>query len=269
MSTLSAVDHKVSLHPWLPPPPPSSYNNMASNSHTLDLVQPTLVEKGIGRIAFLRHANTLPKPVVENGTDFDRQVSPKGQEQAKEAGQTFARDLTPFYSKMFASPSPRTVETAKIVLETIPNHDGIEIDTSLYELYDMSAQPGSGRLFEKHGYAPLQTYVNDGTNKQDCVDARIGFGTYSHTCIHALLNALLADTSAPPSLNSDTTTTLWVVGHAMYLPSIVLGLATLLDCDEESKDLVLATNTKEAEGYLLDVEHKNVRLLQRPSTSSE
>jgi len=244
----------------------------------LDLVQPTLAAQGISRIAFLRHANTLPTPI--NGTDFDRPLSPLGKQQAQEAGTTFARDLQPYFTKMYVSPSPRTIETAQIVLDHIPPppppSPKMEMDTSLYELYDMSAQPGSGRLFEKHGYAPLKEYLNDTTNEQDCTDARVGFGMYSHSCINALMNALAATTPpAPPTTTTDGTgngsgggTTLWVVGHAMYTPSIVLGLATILDFDDTSKDLILSTNTKEAEGYLLDIANKEVSLLQRPSSTS-
>jgi hypothetical protein len=58
--------------------------------------------------------------------------------------------------------------------------------------------------------------------------------------------------------------TLWMVGHAIYLPAAALGAASLAGCRDQ--EVILSSNTKEAEGYLIDLENCTVECISRPSS---
>lgn len=46
--------------------------------------------------------------------------------------------------------------------------------------------------------------------------------------------------------------TLLIVGHAVYLPAAAMAVCSLLDCPRTSENVILQTNTQEAEGYLIN-----------------
>ena len=63
--------------------------------------------------------------------------------------------------------------------------------------------------------------------------------------------------------------TLWMVGHAIYLPAAALGVAAILDCAEAGMETILSSNTKEAEGYLIDLQKSEALYLSRPSSGQQ
>ena len=76
-------------------------------------------------------------------------------------------------------------------------------------------------------------------------------------------------TSVTSAASSDKATTLWIVGHAIYLPAAALGVASLLDCHSEGMETILSCNTQEAEAYLIDLETCRASYLTRPSSSQQ
>jgi hypothetical protein len=84
-------------------------------------------------------------------------------------------------------------------------------------------------------------------------------GTYAIACVEAMIDTV----SDPAQSNPDTVCTLMMVGHAVYLPAAALALASLVGCPSGSEKVILETNTKEAEGYLIGIEGGNVQYLSR------
>lgn len=93
-----------------------------------------------------------------------------------------------------------------------------------------------------------QTYV-DNDDPVDRHVAREVLGLYSRSVADSILDSLETDENS----DSDASKTLWVVGHAIYLPAAVLGIASLIGTDEVSKEMIASTATREAEGYVIDL----------------
>lgn len=238
------------LHEWLPCP-----NGMSGN---LDAFASTLAHAGIQRVGFLRHGKTAP---AENGNDFERQLTNVGKEQAQEAGISFGNEQCPFFPTILVSPAPRTMETAKLFCEAAGEE---EYQFSCPPvLYDGTMQPEGSRLFRKIGYAPLEDYLN-AKDENDRQAARCVLGEYAHNVAQVMMNSV-GDT--PKRKIRNDATTLWMVGHAIYLPSAALCVASLLNCDESGKNVILSTNTVEAEGFLIDALGRSVSYLTRPSST--
>lgn len=213
----------------------------------------------IRRIGFLRHGNTLPS---ETGHDFDRLLSDKGREQAAEAGRSFGANLQPFYPQLLVSPAPRTQETAQIFLSSAGVTDPVQL-TPVPCLYDGTMQPEGSAIFQKIGYAPLRDYT-DNKDENDRVTMRRLLGKYSSDTAQAIMNVL----QDLPVCCDGNTMTLWIVAHAIYLPSAALGVAVLANCnDNESLNMILSTVTREAEGYLVNLDDAKVEYLERPSSA--
>jgi hypothetical protein len=53
------------------------------------------------------------------------------------------------------------------------------------------------------------------------------------------------------------------IGHAIYLPAAALGVSSLIGCEQTEMDVILTTNTREAEGYVLDLKARKVSYLSR------
>ncbi len=248
-----AVSHI--LHEWLPP----SSNIVATRAYKEFPV--FLAKCGITRIGFLRHGKTSPTP--SGGVDFDRQLAELGKEQAKQAGETFGRTLTPFYPRLLVSPAPRTIDSAQLFIAGSAVKDNFQF-LSPSILYDGTMQPEGSVLFRKIGYAPLRDYLN-APDDYDRNVARTCLGAYAHNVVGCMLNLLQEDSRQhhQNSLSSSPNgSTLWMVGHAIYLPAAALGVSTLVDC-AEGQDLILSTNTVEAEGYLIDATNKRISYLSR------
>lgn len=123
----------TAFHSWLTPPPPGS--NAAKSSY--DAFQSLCEQAGVARIALLRHGKTSPAP--QGGVDFDRLLTSEGRDQAMEAGSSFGRELKPFYSSLLVSPAPRTMETAKLFLQT---SEAVRCKLEpIQNLYDGTMQP--------------------------------------------------------------------------------------------------------------------------------
>jgi Histidine phosphatase superfamily (branch 1) len=248
-STRWVLNLAFARYDWLPLP----------SGGAASLFRSTCEQAKVSKICFLRHGKTSPKP--DDGVDFDRLLTDLGRSQAVEAGASFGRQLSPFFTKVLVSPAPRTVETARLFLEASEQQEQCEIQ-SPQALYDGTMQPEGGPLFQKIGYAPLSDYVNS-ENKDDAEVARRLLGLYSRTVIDVMQN-LLQDHHCDDE--SGRTTTLWMVGHAIYLPAAALGVASLVGCQPEGTEAILSCNTKEAEGFLIDLEKAQVSFLSRPSS---
>ena len=225
-----------------------------------------LRQSSVSRIGFLRHGNTLPSETGKK--DFDRLLSDKGRDQVKEAGRSFGAGLMPFFPYLLVSPSPRTVETAEIFLNAAGVTDGDVRLKPVPSLYDGTVQPEGSAVFRKIGYAPLRDYVGeDGDDVTgDRATMRKLLSEYATDVVQAIVE-LLRDkngiSGAQMGRRSDEGTTLWIVSHAIYLPSAVLGVALLAHCDAASLDVVLSTSTREAEGYLVSIKEASVQYLSR------
>jgi hypothetical protein len=81
-----------------------------------------------------------------------------------------------------------------------------------------------------------------------------------------MLNVAVAGGSSVSDTTEQGTnrTTLCFVGHAIYLPAAALGVATLAGCSDAAKDMILSSTTREAEGYLIDLERSSAEYLSRP-----
>lgn len=208
----------------------------------------SIMEKAkISKIAFLRHGKTAPS----TGVDFDRFLTDQGREQARKAGLGFGRDLNPFFSPVLVSPAPRTVETAKIFLAAANQNVNVTLEP-IMSLYDGTMQPKGSALFKKIGYSPLRDYLTN-ENEQERIDAQIVLGAYAHSVVESMMNCVEKASS------SQLSSTLWMVGHAIYLPAAALGVASLAGCNDQ--EAILSTNTKEAEGYLVDLSSNTIRYL--------
>lgn len=235
------------LHEWLPGKAHCNFETFRS----------TLIQANVTRVAFLRHGQTAPS----QGSDFDRILTEEGRQQGREAGSSFGVNLKPFYPTMLSSPAPRTIETAKIFLES-SNNDESEIQVVTDQvLYDGTMQPKGSPLFQKLGYAPLNDYLNH-QEEQFRLDAQFVLGAYAHSVVDAIMS-LVGQHDVPESVPNST---LWMVGHAIYLPAAALGVASLSGCKD--CDIILSMNTLPAEGYLIDVERQKASYLSR-LTSAE
>jgi hypothetical protein len=222
----------------------------------LDAFASTLENAGIKRVAFLRHGKTAP---AENGIDFERQLTDIGRQQASEAGASFGKEQRPFFPTMLVSPAPRTLETAQLFCEAAKES---EYQFSCPPvLYDGTMQPEGSKLFQKIGYTPLRSYL-DAQDDTDRETARSILGAYAHKVAQVIIQSI--ENTPEREINNDATT-LWIVGHAIYLPAAALGVASLLNCSEIGKEVILSTNTVEAEAYLLDTSDGSVSYLARPS----
>lgn len=214
-----------------------------------------ILSAGISKVAFIRHGNTNKAPI--GGTDFDRQLTDLGRDQARAAGLSYGVDLHPFYPVALCSPAPRCVETAKIFLDAA----GVAEEQIKFvynqDLYDGTMQPEGSRLFKKIGYAPLRDFYED-SDEDDRRVAHEVLGSYAESSLNAIKEVAH---DSEMSINSDDKSTLLFFAHAVYLPGASLCLASASGC--MGVDLCLDTNTKEAEGYLVDLEKRKCSLLCR------
>jgi Histidine phosphatase superfamily (branch 1) len=266
----------------------SKNKNNGDDVITPETLQSRLQDAGVAKIAFLRHGKTAP---AMNGVDFDRLLTDEGRQQAKDAGRIMAKYLLPFYPRCLVSPAPRTMETAQLFFQaaavaatctnntlTNPEYSSASIPIKLEPipiLYDGVMQPEGSRLFRQLGYAPLSAYLHH-SDTNDRNAARTVLGEYASHVAQALSKELFdsSQVNDDPGNSSHRAkvdkqhqqpgTTLCVVGHAIYLPAAALGVAALLDCcDPESEKVMLSTNTREAEGYLINLQRRNVTYLSR------
>lgn len=216
-------------------------------------------EAGISKIAFLRHGKTSP---ALDGVDFNRQLTAEGQLQADQAGLSFGRhDLPPYFPCVLVSPSPRTIETAEIFLKSAGVVDLVKLQR-LPIAYDGTMQPGGHALFKKIGYAPLVNYIDNKDSDSDRKTAQRLLSQYAQNIadvIYEVANQNKCTNSAAKA------STLLFVGHAIYLPAAALGIASIVRCDNVSQSLILSSVTREAEGYLVDLDKSSVRYLARPA----
>ncbi len=254
-------------HPLLPLP-----IDVADTSNHVPLapseIQRTFLESGITKVAFIRHGNTAP-----SSNDFERTLTDLGRSQSRAAGASYGIDLYPFCDEALCSSAPRCVETANLFLESMAetmqqdNHGEYAMPKlSLQDnLYDGTMQPEGSRLFAKIGYAPVRSYL-DSENLDDVEAARSVLGIYARSSLDTMFSAATKERNhnETPDVDVVRTRTLLFFAHAVYLPSAALCLAAALDCND-GMDLILDTNTKEAEGYCIDVDKENVSLLCRPA----
>ena len=221
----------------------------------LNFYPKAILSAGVSQVAFIRHGNTNKAPI--GGTDFDRQLTDLGRDQAKAAGLSYGVDLQPFYPVALCSPAPRCVETAKIFLDAAGvAEEQIELVYN-QDLYDGTMQPEGSRLFKKIGYAPLRNYYED-PDEDDRRVAHEVLGSYGISSLNAI-KEIAYDSGV--SNHSDDKSTLLFFAHAVYLPAASLCLASASRCMDGGLNLCLDTNTKEAEGYLVDLEKRKCSLL--------
>jgi hypothetical protein len=239
MAPVLMVAFADGLHGWLPGKPQKSYGAFRS---VMELAN-------VSKIALLRHGQTAPS----TGVDFDRVLTDLGREQANQAGAGFGRDLGPFAPRMLVSPAPRTVETAEI-FKAAAGQQQVQLKP-VQPLYDGTMQPKGSALFKKLGYAPLLDYLTNSVD-QERQDAQKVLGAYAHVVVDEIMIECTEKEISQPA-----PCTLWMVGHAIYLPAAALGIASLLDC--EGLDIILSSNTKEAEGFLVDLRTNSVQHMSR------
>ncbi|KAL9178352.1 hypothetical protein ACHAXT_001780 [Thalassiosira profunda] len=270
-------------HPLLPLPDRTSESDAIKLS-AAD-IQHAFRERSIDRVAFIRHGNTAPAP-----KDIDRELTELGRAQSRAAGLSYGfGSLCPYYEgAALCSPAGRCVETAQLFLHAALQlqqlENGAGADTIAmprlelwHELYDGTMQPEGSRLFKSLGYAPLRVYLEN-QNKRDRKAAKMVLGGYASDALDAIWDVVRArggegvfdeEQRNIAETKSDEGKTLLFFGHAVYLPSVALGFASAIGCDDgTAMDLILDTNTKEAEGYCVDVDKQSVSLLCRPETSS-
>eukprot|EP00586_Coscinodiscus_wailesii_P006104 CAMPEP_0172488416 /NCGR_PEP_ID=MMETSP1066-20121228/17927_1 /TAXON_ID=671091 /ORGANISM="Coscinodiscus wailesii, Strain CCMP2513" /LENGTH=265 /DNA_ID=CAMNT_0013255617 /DNA_START=48 /DNA_END=845 /DNA_ORIENTATION=- len=253
--------------------------NIASltRSFTTSPLPELLNRAGISRIAFIRHGNTGPKP--PDGTDFDRTLTPSGKNQAAKGGASYGRNvLEPIHPSVLCSPAPRTVDTASLFLhgvaataadcDELPPPARFELVPVRY-LYDGTMQPKGSVLFQKLGYASLRTYLHN-PDDDDRVAAEGVLGDYGNNALKAIAEVAterrretVDEMTAAPG-GEEGVETLLLFGHAVYLPAAALAVARCCNVDS-GVDLILDTNTKEVEGYLVDcLGDEGVSLLSLP-----
>lgn len=247
-------------HPLLPLPCDATADDQLAPS----AIQKTFLESGITKVAFIRHGNTAPA-----SKDFERTLTELGRTQSRAAGASYGIELYPFHEEALCSSAPRCVETANLfltsVIETM-QQDGIGEyvmpKLSLQEqLYDGTMQPAGSRLFAEIGYAPIRSYLEN-KNLDDAEAARVVLGSYARSSLDILFDATTRGRNNNGAESNVDDKTLLFFAHAVYLPSAALCLAAALDCNN-GVDLILETNTKEAEGYCIDIGVLDVSLLCR------
>jgi len=282
-----------SQHPLLPLPDPPDYDGDMTSPWD---VRGAFLESNVGRVAFVRHGNTAPADA-----DFDRALTDLGRSQSAAAGASYgANELYPYFEKAaLCSSAPRCAETARLFLDAtakelmkgLTDEDStsfamptLELDSNLY---DGTMQPEGSRLFRSIGYAPLREYLEN-SDGDDAEAARSVLGGYARSSLDAIWNVLTASSSSSEKAGAtaagdgsggddNSGRTLLFFAHAIYLPAAALGLAAAIGCEsgggKESNDdgravgrmdLMLDTNTREAEGYCVHVDTRRVSLLQLP-----
>ena len=165
---------------------------------------------------------------------------------------------------MLVSPAPRTVETAKLFLGAANVPSTSCRIKPMQSLYDGTMQPKGSQLFRKLGYSPLSAYVNS-EDRTDREVSRALLNSYASTVMDAMMD-VMEDPTDPQNVDD---TTLWMVGHAIYLPAAALGVALTVNCDKRGIETILSCNTKEAEGYLIDIQQSTATYMSRPASQSE
>lgn len=219
----------------------------------------------ITRLLFLRHGKTAPSP---DGIDYNRKLTEEGRIQSSDSGRIFGCTLLPFYKNVLISPSPRTTETANLFLTASFDSDHAQTQrncflTPIQEAYDGTMQPEGSAIFKKIGYAPLIHYLDNKQNEHDKNTARQLLGQYASNIMASIISVIDSNERQERRLLNSSNYTMVFVGHAIYLPAVVFGIACTLDCDDGSKELILNTVTGEAEGYLVDVTRRQVTYLSR------
>lgn len=258
-------------HPLLPLP------TQVTSIHdhlTPPQIRNTFLESGITKVAFIRHGNTSPASV-----DFERTLTEVGRTQARIAGASYGTKLHPFSDEAICSSAPRCVETANIFLESLAEtlvQQQQQQDLSMSEesnipklslqsqLYDGTMQPEGSRLFNEIGYAPIRSYLAN-KNLDDADAAKVVLGKYASSSLDMMYDLAQEGKKLVITNERDIGRTLLFFAHAVYLPSAALSLAAALDC-YDGLDLILDTNTKEAEGYCIDIFNENVSLLCLPTS---
>lgn len=257
-----------SQHSLLPLPIDAAAANTSNNHVPLapSEIQKTFLESGINKVAFIRHGNTAPA-----SNDFERALTELGRSQSRAAGASYGIALYPFNDEALCSSAPRCLETANLFLESMvetmqQQQDGVGEyvmpKLSLQsQLHDRAMQPAGSRLFAKTGYAPIRSYLEN-ENLDDAETARVVLGGYARSSLDIMFDVVQNGRLQKPTTDIDKT--LLFFAHAVYLPSAALCLAVALDCND-GIDMILDTNTQEAEGYCIDVDNENVTLLCRPT----
>ena len=266
-------------HPLLPLPIDAATQVTSIDDHlTPPQIRNTFLESGITKVAFIRHGNTSPASV-----DFERTLTEVGRTQARIAGASYGTKLHPFSDEAICSSAPRCVETANIFLESLAEtlvqqqqQQQQQQDLSMSEesnitklslqsqLYDGTMQPEGSRLFNEIGYAPIRSYLAN-KNLDDADAARVVLGKYASSSLDIMYDLAQEGKKLVIPNERDIGRTLLFFAHAVYLPSAALSLAAALDC-YDGLDLILDTNTKEAEGYCIDIFNENVSLLCLPTS---
>ena len=260
-------------HPLLPLPIDAATQVTSIDDHlTPPQIRNTFLESGITKVAFIRHGNTSPASV-----DFERTLTEVGRTQARIAGASYGTKLHPFSDEAICSSAPRCVETANIFLESLAEtlvQQQQQQDLSMSEesnipklslqsqLYDGTMQPEGSRLFNEIGYAPIRSYLAN-KNLDDADAAKVVLGKYASSSLDIMYDLAQEGKKLVIPNERDIGRTLLFFAHAVYLPSAALSLAAALDC-YDGLDLILDTNTKEAEGYCIDIFNENVSLLCLP-----
>ena len=242
-------------HPLLLLPLPS----LEANTKSASDIQYAFAKSNINRVAFIRHGNTAPADV-----DFERTLTELGRSQSSIAGASYGtQQLYPYYKEAVL----KLMEEEADELFVMPQ---LELHS---KLYDGTMQPEGSRLFRSIGYAPLRQYVQN-ANEDDGASARCILGEYAKTSLDTIWDVVKDHTFLVDAAESLEERTLLFFAHAIYLPSAALGFATAIGCrdtnaeeeEDTSVDLILDTNTKEAEGYCVQIDTQTVSLLCRPES---
>lgn len=214
-----------------------------------------LTAHSIHRIAFIRHAKTLPAP---DGIDFNRQLSEAGRSQARQAAASYGRfDLLPYFPLAMASPSHRTMDTAKLFLDENKTF-GPKVEIRQIDIaYDETMQPEGSDLLNDFGHGPLRNYL-ESRDRLDRETSRQLLGKYACDIAEAIVQTISGEEKRSEDSKPST---LLFFGHEIYLPSVALKVASLAGIEEPMVECLLDTATYEAEGYLVDVNVKTCRYL--------
>ncbi|KAL7536792.1 hypothetical protein ACHAWF_005562 [Thalassiosira exigua] len=272
--------HPSGQHPLLPLPPRDGDRGATSADGAASPhdVRRACLSAGIDKVAFLRHGNT-----GKAADDFDRILTELGRSQARAAGSSYgAGKLHPYYrGGALCSVAPRCKETAKLFFEASSEktkESGGDADAEIppillrQEIFDGTKLPEGDRLWDMMSYSPLRRYLEN-PDEGDAEAARIVYGAYARDGLDLLWD-VISDASKGDASSVEKGRTLLFFSHAVYLCSVGLAFAAAIGCgsgdeegatgDEGGVDLLLDTNTREAEGYCINVESQTVSLLLRP-----
>ena len=191
-------------------------------------------------VAFVRHGNTGPA-----ASDLARALTDLGRQQCRSAAEGYVKRLAPIAPLVACSPAGRCVETATIALDEGKLVEGGKAAFLLVtcpSIYDVMMQPNSSsEIWKKLGYSPLRAYREGGQAIIDRLES------YADTCLDEI-----AGVAARNSGSGDgERRTLVVCGHAVYLPSMALALASERQLGQTAIDAILDFNTTEVSGYLI------------------